>query len=312
MYKYLFGPVPSRRLGMSLGVDLVPKKVCSLNCVYCEVGETTKLTIERMEYVKYDKIVAELRQFMSTKPNIDYITFSGSGEPTLNSQIGEVLTFIKQNYPEIKTAILTSGTLLSDSKLRSELLEADVILPSLDAASELVFEKINRPNSMLSIESYIEGLIELRKEYEGQIWLEVFLLKGYNDSSEELELIKEAILKIKPDIVQLNTLDRPGSIKGLVALSKDELQKVIDIWDIPNVEIIASATFRTEIDSYSTDIEATILATIARKPCTLGDLHQILGVHVNEINKYLGTLEMNDKIKTTTLDRGVFYELSDK
>ncbi len=312
MYKYLFGPVPSRRLGMSLGVDLVPKKVCSLNCVYCEVGETTKLTIERMEYVKYDKIVAELRQFMSTKPNIDYITFSGSGEPTLNSQIGEVLTFIKQNYPEIKTAILTSGTLLSDSKLRSELLEADVILPSLDAASELVFEKINRPNSMLSIESYIEGLIELRKEYEGQIWLEVFLLKGYNDSSEELELIKEAILKIKPDIVQLNTLDRPGSIKGLVALSKDELQKVIDIWDIPNVEIIASATFRTEIDSYSTDIEATILATIARRPCTLGDLHQILGVHVNEINKYLGTLEMNDKIKTTTLDRGVFYELSDK
>lgn len=112
--------------------------------------------------------------------------------------------------------------------------------------------------------------------------------------------------------MQLNTLDRPGSIKGLVALSKDELQKVIDIWDIPNVEIIASATFRTEIDSYSTDIEATILATIARRPCTLGDLHQILGVHVNEINKYLGTLEMNDKIKTTTLDRGVFYELSDK
>ena len=312
MYKYLFGPVPSRRLGMSLGVDLVPKKVCSLNCVYCEVGETTKLAVERMEYVKYDKIEAELQQFMSKEPNIDYITFSGSGEPTLNSRIGEVLTFIKQNYPKVKTAILTSGALLSSSELRSELLEADVILPSLDAASQSVFEKINRPNPTLTIKSYIEGLVDLRKEYKGQVWLEVFLLKGYNDSAEELELIKQAILKIKPDIVQLNTLDGPGSIEGLIALTKDELQKVIDLWDIPNVEIIASAALRADVDSYSADIEGTILATIARRPCTLGDLHQILGIHINEINKYLGTLACNNKIKTTTLERGVFYELTDK
>lgn len=312
MYKYLFGPVPSRRLGMSLGVDLVPKKVCSLNCVYCEVGETTKLTVDRMEYVKYDKIVAELQQFMSNKPNIDYITFSGSGEPTLNSRIGETLTYIKQNYPHVKTAILTSGALLSNPKLRAEILEAYVILPSLDAASQKVFEKINRPDPNLTIATYIEGLIDLRKEYKGQVWLEVFLLKGYNDSPEELELIRNAILKIKPNIVQLNTLDRPGTIEGLVALTKEELQEVKDLWDIPNVEIIASAALRTDVDSYNTDIEGTILATIARRPCTLGDLHQILGIHVNEINKYLGTLESNNTIKTTTLDRGVFYELSDK
>ena len=312
MYKYLFGPVPSRRLGMSLGVDLVPKKVCSLNCVYCEVGETTKLTVDRMEYVKYDKIVAELQQFMSNKPNIDYITFSGSGEPTLNSRIGETLTYIKQNYPHVKTAILTSGALLSNPKLRAEILEADVILPSLDAASQKVFEKINRPDPNLTIATYIEGLIDLRKEYKGQVWLEVFLLKGYNDSPEELELIRNAILKIKPNIVQLNTLDRPGTIEGLVALTKEELQEVKHLWDIPDVEIIASAALRTDVDSYNTDIEGTILATIARRPCTLGDLHQILGIHVNEINKYLGTLESNNTIKTTTLDRGVFYELSDK
>lgn len=312
MYKYLFGPVPSRRLGMSLGVDLVPKKVCSLNCVYCEVGETTHLTTDRKEYVKYDKIVTELKQFMSNKPNIDYITFSGSGEPTLNSRIGEVLTFVKQNYADVKTAILTSGALLSNSELRSELLEADVILPSLDAGNQLVFKKINRPNPKLNMDTYIQGLIDLRKEYKGKIWLEVFLLKGYNDSTEELKLLKKAILKIKPDIVQLNTLDRPGTIEGLVALTKEELQKVIDPWDIPNVEIIASAALRTDIDSYSTDIEGTILATIARRPCTLGDLNQILGIHINEINKYLGTLEMNSKIKTTTLERGIFYELINK
>ena len=312
MYKYLFGPVPSRRLGMSLGVDLVPKKVCALDCVYCEVGKTTKLTTHRMEYVKYDKIIGELEQFMSNKPKIDYITFSGSGEPTLNSRIGEVLSYIKQNYPDVKTAILTSGALLSSPILRAELLDADVILPSLDAASEAVFKKINRPNTDLHIELYIEGLIELRKEFKGEIWLEVFLLKGYNDSQEELDLIKDAILQIKPNIVQLNTLDRPGTVEGLVAMTKDELQSVKEYWAIPNVEIIASAAQRSDVDSYNTDIEGTILSTIARRPCTLNDLHQILGIHTNEINKYLGTLELNNKIKSTTLDRGVFYELIDK
>ena len=312
MYKYLFGPVPSRRLGMSLGIDLVPKKVCTLNCVYCEVGETTKLTTDRMEYIKYDKIIDELQQFMSNKPSIDYITFSGSGEPTLNSRIGEVLSFVKQNYPDAKTAILTCGALLSSPQLRSEIIEADVILPSLDAASQSVFEKINRPNSNLNIDTYIKGLIDFRKEYKGEIWLEVFLLKDYNDSLDELDLIKKAILEIKPNIVQLNTLDRPGTVEGLVAMTKNELQNVKDYWDMPNVEIIASAAQRTDVESYNTDIEGTILSTISRRPCTLDDLHQILGIHVNEINKYLGTLELNNKIKSTTLDRGVFYELIEK
>ena len=312
MYKYLFGPVPSRRLGMSLGIDLVPKKVCALNCVYCEVGETTKLTTDRMEYIKYDKIISELQQFMSSRPKIDYITFSGSGEPTLNSRIGEVLAYVKQNYPDVKTAILTCGALLSSPQLRTEILEADVILPSLDAATQAIFNKINRPNPNLSIDTYIKGLIDFRKEYKGQIWLEVFLLKGYNDMPEELDLIKEAILKIEPDIVQLNTLDRPGTVEGLIAMTKNELQKIKDYWDISDVEIIASAAQRTDIDSYNTDIEGRILATIARRPCTLDDLNQILGIHVNEINKYLGALELNKKIKSTTLKRGVFYELIDK
>ena len=311
MYKYLFGPVPSRRLGMSLGIDLVPKKVCTLNCVYCEVGKTTKLTTDRMEYIKYDKIIDELQQFMSTKPNIDYITFSGSGEPTLNSRIGEVLAYIKMHYPT-KTAILTCGALLSLPDLRSELLGADVILPSLDAGSQSMFEIINRPTPNLNIDTYIKGLIDFRKEYKGQIWLEVFLLKGYNDSHEELDLIKKAILEIKPNIVQLNTLDRPGTVEGLVSMTKDELQQVKDYWVLPNVEIIASVDQRTDLDAYNSDIEGTILSTIARRPCTLDDLHHILGIHVNEINKYLGTLEVNNKIKSTTLDRGVFYELIDK
>jgi wyosine [tRNA(Phe)-imidazoG37] synthetase (radical SAM superfamily) len=265
-----------------------------------------------MEYIKYDKIIDELQQFMSSKPNIDYITFSGSGEPTLNSRIGEVLAYIKMHYPTTKTAILTCGALLSLPELRSELLEADVILPSLDAGSQSMFEKINRPNPNLNIDTYIKGLIDFRKEYKGQIWLEVFLLKGYNDSLEELDLLKKAILEIKPNIVQLNTLDRPGTVEGLVSMTKDELQQIKDYWFLPNVEIIASVDQRTDVGAYNTDIEGTILSTIARRPCTLDDLHQVLGIHVNEINKYLGTLEVNNKIKSTTLDRGVFYELIDK
>lgn len=312
MYKHLFGPVPSRRLGMSLGIDLIPKKVCSLNCVYCEVGKTTKLTVDRMEYVKYDRVIAEFKQFMSNNPKIDYITFSGSGEPTLNSRIGDVMNFVKKNYPTIKTAILTNGTLLFDQKLRSEILQADVILPSLDAASQSVFEKIDRPNSNLKIENYIQGLIDLRKEYEGKIWLEVFFLKNYNDSKEELDLLKKAILKINPDSIQLNTLDRPGTVEDLIPLSKNELQKIIDYWNLPKVEIIASVPERTAIESYSGDIETAILETIARRPCTLDDLHNFLGIHINEINKYLGTLEANKKIKTVRLARGVFYELEHK
>lgn len=312
MYKYLFGPVPSRRLGMSLGIDLIPKKVCSLDCVYCEVGKTTKLTTQRLEYVKYDKVIAELKHYMSSKPKIDYITFSGSGEPTLNSRIGEVLNFIKENFPEVKTAVLTNGTLLSDKKLRAELKPANIILPSLDAATQQVFEKINRPQAEILIENYIQGLVDLRKEYPGKIWLEILFIKGYNDSEDELVQLKKAILNIKPDSIQLNTLDRPGTVNDLIPLSKKALQQIIDFWNLPNVEIIASQFERTTVESYRKDIESAILETIARRPCTLDDLHHLLGIHVNEINKYLGTLETEGKIITKSLERGVFYELRNK
>ncbi|MEA1874860.1 MAG: radical SAM protein [Bacteroidota bacterium] len=312
MYKHLFGPVPSRRLGMSLGIDLIPKKVCSLDCVYCEVGKTTKLTTDRLEYVKYDKVIAELDHFMNNNPKIDYITFSGSGEPTLNSRIGEVLNFVKNNYPDVKTAVLTNGTLLSDKNLRQELLKADVILPSLDAAGQDAFNKINRPATEILIQDYIQGLIDLRKEYEGEIWLEVLFLKGYNDFEDELIRLKQAIEKIKPDSIQLNTLDRPGTVDGLIPLTKDELQNIIDFWGFDNVEIIASQLQRTNISSFRSDVETAILETIARRPCTLDDLNRLLGIHVNEINKYLGTLENEGKIVTQSLERGVFYKLNHK
>ncbi|GAG86110.1 unnamed protein product, partial [marine sediment metagenome] len=236
MYKYLFGPVPSRRLGMSLGIDLVPHKVCSLNCIYCECGSTTNLTIERKEYVPYNEVIQELKRFLSDNPALDYITFSGSGEPTLNSCIGDILKYIKQNYPDIPVAVLTNGTLLNDKQVRWEILDADLVLPSLDVASDLSFRKINRPFNSLNIEDYINGLCEFRKEYQGKIWLEVLIIPGYNNSKEDLKLLKEVFNKIKPDSIQLNTLDRPGVIPGLKAAGKEELEQIADFWGLANIE----------------------------------------------------------------------------
>jgi wyosine [tRNA(Phe)-imidazoG37] synthetase (radical SAM superfamily) len=205
MYKYIFGPVPSRRLGMSLGVDLVPHKVCSLDCVYCECGPTTKLTIDRKEYIPFEKVRRELEHYFAINPEPDYITFSGSGEPALNSRIGDVLHFIKENKPDVPVAVLTNGTLFSDKQVRDELLDADVVLPSLDAASELSFCKINRPHHELNVGDYLKGLYDFRNEYKGKIWLEVLIIPGYNDSKENLILLKKAFLKIRQSIPENQT-----------------------------------------------------------------------------------------------------------
>lgn len=307
MYKYLFGPVPSRRLGMSLGVDLVPKKVCSLNCVYCEVGRTTKLTTERREYILYNKVVEELDHYFHHNPDPDYITFSGSGEPTLNSRIGEVLDFIKTKKPGIPVAVLTNGTLLTDKQVRSELLKADVVLPSLDAATQGTFEKINRPSSSLQVDTYIQGLVDFRNEFSGRIWLEVLVIPEYNDNPADLTALKKTFEKIKPDSIQLNTLDRPGVVEGLRAATHTELQRIVEFWRPYNVEIIAAASQRKNILSYRKDTESAILETIARRPCTLDDLVKILGLHINEVNKYLDVLKHEDKIKSGREKRGVFY-----
>ncbi len=307
MYKYLFGPVPSRRLGMSLGVDLVPNKVCSLDCVYCEVGKTTKLTTERREYIKSEKIKAELTNYFQNNPDPDFVTFSGYGEPTLHIHIGEILQFIKHIKPDIPVAVLTNGTLLSDKQVRKSLFLADIVLPSLDAATENIFQKINRPSGDLKIENYLKGLIDFRTEFKGKIWLEVFILPGYNDDEHELGELKNVILKLNPDSVQLNTLDRPGTVADVRGATRAELQRVKDLWHLDNVEIIAASPDRKKMQAYRKDTETAIIETISRRPCTLGDLHQILGLHINEINKYLDVLEVDNKIESISQERGIFY-----
>jgi wyosine [tRNA(Phe)-imidazoG37] synthetase (radical SAM superfamily) len=307
MYKYLFGPVPSRRLGMSLGVDLVTHKICSLDCVYCECGKTTDLTCERKEYVPVEVVLKELIHYFENNQNPDFITFSGSGEPTLNTGIGKVIDFIKKRRKDVSIALLTNGTLFCEKEVRDDVNKSDLIIPSLDAISPRAFRKINRPCPGLGIEAYIRGLVDLRNEFKGQIWLEVLILPGFNDAVEDLELLKKNIKRMNPDKVQLNTLDRPGTLTDIHSATKDNLEKISGFLGFDNIEIIAAFRDQKTDVVFRKDIKEAILETIDRRPCTLNDLSNILGKHTNEINKYLSKLEKEGKIKVVFQKRGNFY-----
>jgi wyosine [tRNA(Phe)-imidazoG37] synthetase (radical SAM superfamily) len=275
------------------------------------VGKTTKLTTQRKEYIPYDKVVEELEHYFSNNPDPEYFTLSGSGEPTLNIRFGDILKYVKQRKPHIPAAVLTNGTLLYDPEVRTAMMQADLVLPSLDAATQETFNKINRPNPAINIENYIDGLIAFSKEFTGKIWLEVFILKGYNDSRNELTALKDAIERIQPDSIQLNSLDRPGTEADLKNISREALQEIIDFWKLEHVEIISRAPSRKDIRSYRSDTESAILGTIARRPCTIDDLSSILGMHISEINKYLDVLEADNKVVHVQSKNGTFYQLKE-
>jgi len=311
-YKYLFGPVPSRRLGISLGVDLVPMKTCTLNCIYCECGKTSHLTLERKEYVSFEAVKTELTHYLAHHALPDYITFSGSGEPTLNSKIGDVIRFLKERVPDVPVAVLTNSTLFFQKQVRSDIKNAEVVIPSLDAANEKIFKKINRPSPHLPVDKIIDGLIRFRKEYSGKIWLEVFIVPGMNDTTAELNILKQVIGKIKPDQVHLNTLDRPGSVSTLRAATREELEHVLDVFQMEHAVIVADPPEHKALFAYRKDTADAILGTIARRPCTLKDLSEILGLQVKEVDVYLKSLEADEKITVVKQKRGLFYQLSKK
>ncbi len=308
MYKYLFGPVPSRRLGMSLGVDLVTHKICSLDCIYCECGRTTELTVERKEYVPHDAVIKELEDYFKQNPDPDYITFSGSGEPTLSSRIGDVITWIKEKKPGVSIAVLTNGTLLCHKEVRDALLPGDLVMPSLDAALISSFQKINRPCAEIDLDHYIKGIADFQKSYTGKLALEILILPGVNDSSEDLAALRQACDTILPDVIQLNTLDRPGAVSDISAATHERLLEIQTFLGKDRVEIIAAATQRKGTKAYRKDMESAILETIHRRPCTPEDLASILGTHINDINKYLSVLEGEGTIESMRQERGVFYQ----
>ena len=306
-YQYLFGPVPSRRLGVSLGIDLVPHKTCSYNCIYCECGKTTNLTTERTEYYPTDAIIAEIDDYLSTHPKLDFITFSGSGEPTLHSGMGKIARHIRENFPEYRMALLTNGSLLTDPVVRAEAADVHVIVPSLDAVSESVFKKIDRPCSSITAAGVIAGLVSLRKEFKGEIWLEIFIIPGVNDAEEEILFLRDAIAEIRPDRVQLNALDRPGIYDWITAPSAEEMERIATALGFPGIEVVGGLPSRSDIASFSQDVRESILGTIKRRPCTIDDLSRILGLHPNEVRKYIDPLLAEGLITEEREKRGIFY-----
>ena len=303
-YRYLFGPVPSRRLGISLGIDLVPQKTCTFDCVYCECGRTTNLACERREYVPTDRVIAELDDLLAKAPDLDYVTFAGSGEPTLHSGIGEIISFIKDRYPRYRVAVLTNSALFTDPAVRAALMPADLVVPSLDAVSEEVFVKINRPSPGITAGQVLEGLLDFAREYPGEIWLEVFIVPGINDTGEELRRLKDAIAAIGPDRVQVNTLDRPGTEDWVRPASPEALERIAAALGGGAIGVAyAGRTLPPE----SKDIGETILATIRRRPCTPRDLATLLGIRPTEVAKHLRVLEAGGLIEPVEENRGIFY-----
>ncbi|MGI6022051.1 MAG: radical SAM protein [Methanoculleus sp.] len=305
-YRYLFGPVCSRRLGTSLGVDLVPLKTCTFNCVYCECGRTTRLTGERREYVPTGQVIAEVDEYLARAPDLDYVTFAGSGEPTLHSGIGEIISFIKDQYPRYRIAVLTNGALLGDPDVRAALMRADLVIPSLDAVSEETFQKINRPCPGITARDLLEGLTTFAREFTGEIWLEVFIIPGQNDTEEEILRLKDAISAIRPDHIQVNTLDRPGAEIWVRPASPLTLERIASMLG-GRAEVIGAACSSQALPPKATEVTDLLLATIKRRPCTIDDLVGTLGLRPAEISKCLRVLEAEGRIESIRETRGIFY-----
>lgn len=309
MYTHLFGPIASRRLGTSLGVDLVTHKVCSLDCIYCEAGATTNLTLERKDYIDFAKVKEEIAHYLTHNPAPDYVTFSGAGEPTLSIRIGETIKFIKSCNKAIKVAVLTNGTLLYDADLRVELLGADLVIPSLDAATPSAFRKINRPEKKIGLIRYIEGIRIFKEEFSGTMPLEILILPGVNDDDENLRGLKEACLVIQPDYVQLNTLDRPGVIENISSASTGRLEEIAKILSYPDIRI-TSTSGKSKKRIVSTNLEASIIEILRRRPSTVEDI--VNTIETTESKAHACLMRMVDKsiLVTQQRERGLFYKVN--
>ena len=217
----VFGPILSRRLGRSLGIDPIMRNICCQDCIYCEAGKTEILTLKRDEYVPFDNIISELDKVLKDSPELDYITFSGLGEPTLNLKISDVIRHLKKNYPQHPVCLLTNGMLLGDPQVQQDVADVDLVIPSLDASNAEEFARINRPGSEMDFDTFITGLAHFTHIFKGKIYLELFIVPGINDSDESIARFAEIIRTMRLDKIQLNALDRPGTENDIVISSSE-------------------------------------------------------------------------------------------
>jgi len=300
----IFGPVPSRRLGRSLGIDIVPYKTCTFDCVYCECGRTTNLTCERREFYPLEELLAAVRDRLGrlAEPP-DHLTLSGAGEPTLYSRMGELIAGLKR-ISDVPVAVITNGSLLGDPAVRKELLGADVVLPSLDAVFETVFRKINRPHDDCRLEKIIEGLETFVGEFRGRVLLEILLVEGYNTGEDHLEALAAVVRRLPVEAVQINTAVRPGTVPGVGPLAPDALERIRERFG-PRAEIVASTPVRAGHEEKAA-VE-TILEMVARRPCTAADIHRSLGTPLPGVIKILATLESRGEVSSSPHGTDTFY-----
>jgi len=304
-YKYLYGPVPSRRLGRSLGVDIVPLKVCTLDCIYCQLGKSSKRTVERSDYVSTEAILAELAEKIRDGLDADYITIAGSGEPTLNSQLGKLLNTIKE-ITNIPLAVLTNGTLFFRDDVRDDCAKADLILPSLDAGDEQTFRKINRPHADISIEKLVSGLAAFRNEFSGLIWLEVFLVGRLNTNPEQITAIQGLIERIAPDKIHLNTAVRPTAEPHVATVTPDELQAIAARFG-DSCEVIADFSGGHPLAADTKTTPEDVFSMLKRRPCSVADISAGLSIPPNLTVKHLTTLQQQGLIESFHKSRTVFF-----
>ncbi len=311
--KYIFGPVASRRLGVSLGIDLVPHKTCPLNCVYCEAGATNQLVTERHEYVPVDQVISELDYYLKQHPELDFLTFSGAGEPTLNSGIGKIVEFVRSKHPEYRICLLTNGTLFNDDQVIADVREVDLAIPSLDAATEEQYQIINRPHSGLNLEMLVNGLIKFRKAFSGALWLELFVVPGINDSDESIAAFRDIITRIAPDKVQLNTLDRPGCVDWIQPAPEAVLMRFIEqLKPVVPVEAVGRFKYKSYNESSRSDNELKyrIIELVSRRPGTIADICLALAVSESEATRLTDELTKSGKLTANQAERGTFFSVA--
>ena len=304
--RFVYGPVPSRRLGYSLGVDIVPFKTCTLDCVYCQLGPTERTRVRRGDFVPVKEVLAQVGRALAAGRPIDVITFSGSGEPTLNRSLGRLIRGVKQ-MTRLPVAVLTNGTLLHRPDVRRDLRAADLVVPSFDAATPALFRRVNRPHRALRLDRFFDGLRAFRREFKGRLWLEIMLVKGLNDGPAHIARLKKVVAALRPDKVHLNTVVRPPAEARAKLLSPAEMEKIRRVLG-PNVEVAVDFRKAAQPAVAAGDLEASVLAMVRRRPLSLDDLRRTLGRTAVEIRGALQALEAGSKVRRARHGRRLFYE----
>ncbi|OHB61722.1 MAG: hypothetical protein A2Y76_00055 [Planctomycetes bacterium RBG_13_60_9] len=301
--RYIYGPVPSRRLGRSLGVDLVPYKTCTYDCIYCQLGPTTCKTMERKEWAATKEVVAQVSDKLDTKP--DYITLSGSGEPTLHARIGQLIHEIK-DMTDIPVAVITNGSLLWLPEVQRALLDADLVVPSLDAGSEDMFQYVNRPHPQIQFDQMLKGLQEFRRLFRGQYRLEVFLLSGVTTVEARLDALRDCITTIAPDKVQVNTVVRPPAEDYAMPVPRNQLEEIAARL-YPGAECIVPRAHAADMGGSGAGCD-DVLDLLSRRPCSIADIATGLQIHPHEAAKCVGRLVSEQKVRAREHAGRLYYE----